>query len=353
MRRHWTLFAFLLLTAYTPGAAEAQLEISSRASSIRIGGRSQAQYSVSSVPGADNDFFFRRVRLLADITVNDFVSARIQPDFAGGKAALQDTYIRLAFSSAFRLSVGQFKRAYDLFEMSSSTDLSLIERDARIEGISSCAGVGSVCSYSRLTESLGFAGRDQGVRFEGSSGRVSYQATITNGTGVNVADENDAKSYSARFTVGPAVDVRMSGQVALHDYRCDCDERTGRAKGWGADIEIGGWREGFLLMGAVTGGDNWKILDVENDAATFLAAQVVASYFHAIDSGRLSGIEPLLRVSLGEPDTGVDSNGATVITPGLMLYFEGKNKIGANLDLYSPRAGESELSFKVQTFVYF
>lgn len=352
MRRRQTLFVLLLLTAYVPGAADAQLQISSRASSVRIGGRVHAQYSASSVPGADNDFFLRRVRFTADITVNDFVSGRIQPDFAGGKTALQDTYIRLSFSSAFSLSLGQLKRAYDVFELFSSTDLSLIERDARIEGVSHCAGVESVCSYSRLTESLGFAGRDQGVKLDGSSGRVSYQATITNGTGVNVADENDAKSFSARMTVEVAADVRVSSQLALHDYEYG-DNRTGRAKGWGADIEIGGWRDGFMLVGAVTGGDNWKLLDAGNEAATFLAAQVVASYYHPIDSAKLSGIEPLLRVSLGDPDTAVDSNGATVLTPGLMFYFEGKNKIGANLDFYSPHFGESELSFKVQTFLYF
>lgn len=342
----------LLLTAYAPGAADAQLEISSRASSIRIGGRAHAQYSVSSAPGADTDFFFRRVRFIADITVNDFVSGRIQPDFAGGKTTLQDTYIRLSFSNAFRLSFGQLKRAYDVFELSSSTDMSLIERDGRIEGVSHCAGVGSVCSYSRLTESLGFAGRDQGVKLDGRSGSFSYQATVTNGTGVNVADENDAKSFSARMTVEAAADVRISSQLALHDYEYG-DNRTGRARGWGADVEIGGWRDGFMLMGAVTGGDNWKLLGAGNEPATFVAAQVVASYYRPIHAARLSGIEPLLRVSLGDPDTAVDSNGATVFTPGLMFYFEGKNKIGANLDFYSPHAGESELSLKVQTFLYF
>ncbi len=304
------------------------------------------------MPGADSDFFLRRVRLTADITVNDFVSGRIQPDFARGKTALQDVYIRLGFSSTFRLSLGQFKRAFDVFELSSSTDLSLIERDGRIEGVSHCDGVGSVCSYSRLTQGLRFAERDQGVKLDGSSGSVSYQATITNGTGINVADENDAKSFSARITAEVAADVRISGQLALHDYEHG-DTLTGRAKGWGADIEIGGWRDGFMLMGAVGGGDNWKLLDAGNEAATFLAAQVVASYYHPIESARLSGIEPLLRVSLGDPDTALDSNGATVITPGLMFYFEGKNKIGANLDFYSPHAGESELSFKVQTFLYF
>ena len=95
-----------------------------------------------SAPSAVNDFFFRRVRLLLDVTVGDFLSARLQPDFAGGKTQLQDAYLRLTFADDFQVSMGQFKRAFDLFELSSSTDLSLIERDGRIEGVGNCAGVG-------------------------------------------------------------------------------------------------------------------------------------------------------------------------------------------------------------------
>lgn len=346
------LAALILIALIVPRAAQAQLEVSGRAASLRIGGRAHFQHSASSLASAENDFFLRRIRFTADITVNDFVSARIQPDFAGGKTALQDTYLRLSFSSRLRFSIGQFKRAYDLFEMSSSTDLSVIERDGRVEGLSDCAGVGSVCSYSRLTEALGFAGRDQGVRLDGSSGRIGYQATITNGTGVNVADENDAKSFSGRVTVAASDGVRLSGQVALHDY-VDTSDENRFARGWGADLEVGGWRDGLLLQGSVTGGDNWKLLNAGDEAARFMAAQVVVSYYHALEGPRMAGIEPLLRFSIGDPDTAGEGNRGTLFTPGLMFYFEGKNKIGANLDVYSSQAGVSELSLKVQTFLYF
>ena len=81
MRR--TLFALLLaLTALAP-EAWAQ-SISGRAAEIRIGGRLHAQYAASSVAEADNDFFFRRARIIADVEVTDFFDARMQTDFAGG-----------------------------------------------------------------------------------------------------------------------------------------------------------------------------------------------------------------------------------------------------------------------------
>ncbi|MDH5758810.1 MAG: OprO/OprP family phosphate-selective porin, partial [Gemmatimonadota bacterium] len=229
MNRFFALAAGLALAL--PVTLSGQTEITSRAATIRIGGRVHYQYSTSSVAAAEQDFFFRRVRFIADIKFNDFLEARVQPDFAGGETELQDVYARLNFSDRFRVSLGQFKRSFDLFELSSSTDLSLIERDGRVEGVSGCAGVGGACTYSRLTEKLGFAGRDQGIRIDGSSGRVSYEASITNGTGINVADENDAKSVAGRVTFDASEKVKVSGQLAVHDYLNPGDS-VSYATGW-------------------------------------------------------------------------------------------------------------------------
>ncbi len=360
--RHRRIFLTLLLAMFAvPDVAESQFEISSRASSIQIGGRAHAQYAASSVGSVNNDFFLRRVRLIADISLNDFIAARVQPDFARGKIALQDVYVRLGFSSKFRVSVGQFKRAFDIFELSSSTDLSIIERDARVEGASGCAGVSGICSYSRLIQKLKYSERDQGIKIDGSLGRTSYQFTLTNGTGINVSDENDAKSYSGRLSLAASDKVTFSAQLGVHDYlypsvhmRTERGAHTKTARGvaWGADVEFGTWRDGSHIQASVIRGDNWKSLDSHNNEATFLTTQIVASYYSE-KSGRLAGIEPLLRLSFGDPDTALGENAGTVVTPGLMFYLHGKSKIGANLDVYSPESGDTALSFKVQTYLYF
>lgn len=327
-------------------------EISARSTNLRLGGRMHAQYSASTVPEAVNDFFLRRVRLIADISVSDFLRARVQPDFAGGKTQLQDAYVRLNLSDAFGVSVGQLKRAFDLFELSSSTDLSVIERDGRVEGVSGCTGVSGVCSYSRLTEELAFAGRDQGLRVDVTGASLSFQGTMTNGTGVNVSDDNDAKSYSGRLTAAATSGMNVSGQYGVHDH-VGADGRSAYARAWSADIEVGGWRDGLHVQAAVASGDNWKELDPAGEAATFTAVQAVASYFVPLDGQRFDGIEPLARVSYADPDGATPDDGAIIITPGLMLYVEGKNKIGFNVDVFSPRTGETEYSFKMQAFLYF
>ena len=171
-------------------------------------------------------------------------------------------YLRLNFADDFQVSMGQFKRAFDLFELSSSTDLSVIERDGRIEGVSGCTGVDGACSYSRLTEKLGFAGRDQGLRVEASVGRLSFQGTMTNGTGSNTADDNDSKSYSARLTFAATSNVHMSGQYGVHDYVAEGDVNE-YAEAWSADVEVGAWRDGLHHPGRarqgrqLEGGRRW------------------------------------------------------------------------------------------------
>jgi len=350
LRRLGLLLAVLGLVL--PSPLIAQLEVSGRAASLRIGGRVHSQYSASSIGAATNDFFLRRARLIVDLTVDDFLNGRVQTDFSGGGASLQDAYARLDFSPAFRVAAGQFKRSFDLFELSSSTDLSLIERDGRIEGYGVCSGVGSVCSYSRLTEALDFAGRDVGLRVDGSSGRLSYQASLTNGTGSNTSDENSRKSVSGRVTLDIDENVRASGQLALHDY-VDPTADDATAVAFGGDVEIGTWRDGLLVQAGLIVGDNWELDPVTEGPPSFLTFQGVASFYVPVDGERVVGIEPLARISYGDPDTGTNDDSGVLITPGFMVYIMGRSKIGANFDIYSPATGDKEFSFKVQSFLYF
>lgn len=351
MRRIF-LWSAAVVTVLAPAVLEAQNTISSRAAPLRIGGRLHTQYQGSSVDGAVNDFFIRRARLVADATFNDFVDGRVQTDFAEGGATLLDGYVRLSFDEGFRLSMGQFKRSFDIFELDSSTDLSIFERDGRIPGLSACAGVGGACSFSRLTEALGFAGRDAGLKIDGTSGTFTYQATITNGTGVGTRDENDGKSLAGRAGVAASEDLTVSANLSVHDY-VGPGADTERAVAWGADIRYGTWRDGLLVQAAVVGGDNWAALDPSDDPRDFLAFQAIGSLYRPLDGDRVTAIEPLVRVSVADPAGDVDDDGGTLITPGLMLYFMGKNRIGANLDYYVPQTGSSEFVFRTGVFLYF
>lgn len=345
-----TLASVVLLTAQVAG----QVEIKARDATITVGGRLHTQLTTSTVDGTDSDIFMRRARVYIGIVVNDFLEGRVLTDFAGGSANLQDAYMRLNFSDRFRVTMGQFKRSFDLFEESSSTRLSIIERDGRVAGVSNCEGPGGACSFSRLTEKLGYSGRDIGLKVDGAlSEKINYGFTVTNGTGINVSDENGGKSFSGRVGVEVAEGITVGANVGLHDYLDEADD-TDYGVAFGGDVDIGGWKDGLHLQAGVVTGDNWKSLDASGDAATFFTTQAVATYYLPLtDSERFSGIEPVARVSWGDPDTDIDDDGGVLFTSGLMLYVVGRNKIGFNWDIYSPQTGDTESSFKFQTFLYF
>jgi hypothetical protein len=310
------------------------------------------------VPDATDDFFFRRARVTVDIVINDFLDGKIEPDFAGGRALLQDTFFRLTFAPQARVAFGIFKRAFTTFDVSSSTDLPIIERNAAIEGTDLCAGVGGICSLSQLTQGLSLDGRDMGLRLEGTHGGLVYQTTVTNGPGNNVPDENDAKSVSARLGYRFTDGFLITAFGAMHDAMvCSVDQlgpcedanlETQYFPAYGADLEIGTWREGLHVLAAVVAGENWQV----DEAPDFLTAQVLASWYQPM-GGRFAGIEPHLRLGWGDGDRTTANDAGFLATPGLMLYVSGRNGIAADLDYYKPDLGDSEMSFKVQTFLYF
>lgn len=354
LRRFAIVLGLAAIALTTPQFVVAQTTISARSATLRIGGRLHAQYQTSSIDASNDDFFIRRARVNIDMAFNDFFSGKVLTDFASGRATLLDAYVTLDFSDEFRFSAGQLKRAFDLFELVSSTDLSLIERTGKIGGYDSCTGVGSVCSYSRLTEELDFAGRDAGIRVDGSTGAISYQATMTNGTGVGTPDANDGKSLSGRVSVAASEDLTVSFNVGRRDYLDPAPgNETAGAVAWGGDAQLGTWRDGLLVQAGVVGGDNWQALDIQDDPEQFLALQVAASFYHPVDGDRIVGIEPLARLSVGDPNRSLDDDSGTLITPGVMFYLMGKNKIGVNLDYYSPQTGDSEWSLRFGTFLYF
>ena len=345
----------LLLAGFgVPTQLAGQAEITARSANIRLGGRLHSQMATSSADGAKSfDFFNRRARLTIDVSVTDFLDARVQPDFGGGGIDLKDAYFRMNFSPEFRLSFGQFKRSFDLFELDSSTDMVVVERTGRIAGVGGCTGIGSVCSLSRFTEALEYSDRDVGIKVDGSlSETVYYQATLTNGTGTRGADENSGKSFAGRLSFEVADGVILSGNVSHHDY--DQDPGTGRGTAFGGDLEIGDFRDGTHFQFGVIAGENWLAEDAATgDGPTFVTAQAILSHYRPLSGGRLEAFEPVARLSWGDPDGDVDDDGGILFTPGVFLYVLGRNRIGTSLDIYSPQTGDTEFGLKIQTFLYY
>ncbi|MDH3369454.1 MAG: hypothetical protein OEO17_16580, partial [Gemmatimonadota bacterium] len=86
----------------------------------------------------------------------------------------------------------------------------------------------------------------------------------------------------------------------------------------------------------------------------FLSTQVIVTYKFAVaENPFISHVEPVGRVSWGDPDTDLADDDEWLFTPGFVVYFSGRNKIGVNFDVWSPGAGSTETSLKVQAYLHF
>ena len=341
--------------ATAPGGAQ---EIRARSgSTVTVGGRVQVQYEASSAADSVSSFSVRRVWVTIDGRVSDRVGGRVQ--FNADGASVLDAYLELSHSPALKIQVGQFKRAMSYFWLAANADLPMIERDARVSGVDHCPGVGRVCSFGQLTWALGLDAYEPGILATGrfGGGNLGYRVTLTNGEGM-APDVNTAKSASGRLSLFPAEGTRLSAYLAL-DETLGSDGQTMSVPAYGAELEIGSWRNGpHLLVNGLTG-RNWRA----GDNAEFAAFQLLGLWYRPLESSAsVSAVEPMLRFSWASTERGSDANGSgdvsgTVITPGFMVYFAGRNGIAANLDYYTSddlgKDGGSEWSFKLQAFAFF
>ena len=349
------------LAAVAPARLPAQLRLPEGVTG-RLSGRLHVQFNTTSVDSAGgeavpaSETLIRRARLTFDVTLNDLISARIEPDYETGNSfSLRDAYVRFSFDPAVRATVGQFKRPFDLFELTSNTRILVIERTGSIRGVDGCGPLATVCSFSALTEDLGYADRDLGLLVDGTlpGDRIRYAVAVTNGAGFNTRETTGNKQFTARLSVTPIRDVVVSVNGARKDYVHPVSGADRFATGWGADVEIGNYTSGPHIQAGIVGGGNWTIGTTDTEVGSFLAGQVIATYQAVLGHRYLRGIEPVARVSFGDPDTDVADDGGWLVTPGLIVHFGGRNAWHNNLDLWMPQVGSNEMSFKSQMFFFF
>jgi hypothetical protein len=324
-----------------------------------LGGRMHYQWNTTSIdqeeaaadaPIATSTFETRRVRLSIDVQVADWIRGMIEPEFAMGRLALRHAYMAFELDSALVVRAGQFKKPFSLVLLTSSARLPVIERGVRIRGLDAVLqreggetlrhvrGEMLVGEHFTLLDAQRYAAYEMGVALEGRRGPLGWSAGVFNGTGTDMPDENDALSAAARlswtfaaaspFVVGAAWSRRALNWPAPSA----AETRTGDA--FAIDAELGSFRRGLWVIAEAAIGDN---LATEE---RFAGAQLVTSYFVPTGGARVEGIEPLARVSWGDPDRSIDGDEGLLLTPGVNLYFAGGNRLMLNWDVFVP-AGDA------------
>lgn len=362
MRGSVTVLVTLIAGLASPFAVAAQ------GISVRFTGRIQIQYNTTNVTESDlieetstrspviaaSTFETRRIRLAALIDAGNGVTGMIEPDFAGAGVSLRNVWMNIEVDSAFALRFGTFKRPFGLISLTTSTMIPLIERGIRVRGSHDAIGIlddaGAAPVLARLDgdvvlgeeqellDRMGYQGYDMGMAAHGTLGRLGYMVGLFNGTGPDAHDETDGKGISGRVTyrLASGVPIAFGTGVSYQEKAID-GPVTADGVAFEIDAELGAFRRPGLhvLAEAVTG---------ENLAAgeRFLAAQAAATFFVPTRSPRVEGVEPAGRISWGDPDRTIEGDEGLLITPGINLYFAGRNRLMLNWDVFVPRGDRFE-----------
>lgn len=403
MRRTLILSAFCL-SVLIPGAAFGQSQPSIKYETddvtLTFHGRLQLEGWSSScsgfVPGLPEndpdsacdegappfDIFLRRARTSIEAGLFDFLDVKLQLDFSGfDDVAIKDGYARLNFFPALKVRFGNMKRPFDGFQLTSSTQMIIIERDLDIPGVPSLRAL----SLDELTTRFRASDRDVGIELSGdvAGGRVSYWVGYFGGQQIQEALDTLPNADSrgqwigrvqANLEVGKLpLDVAVAGAVTDRPFVTD-DGVTFTGKYftnlelW---LQLGGFNEGPLLQGEYVYGQNpfenrqGDILDFP-PTDEFARAQTFQvntgwrfltrpkDYQGSIAKRPIEAIQPVFRVTWADPNTDLDRDDNWGITPGVQIFFYGRNKLALNWDvaLFSDDTSSAS-SFKLMLQGYF
>lgn len=337
------------LAAALPIAAQqtAGPKLTVNATEIEISGRVQTQFNTTTVEGEPpSEFLLRRVRLEVAVKISDLVSGEIQPDFAGERVSVKDAFLKLTFSPAVAVLVGQAFRPFSLLEQTSSRRMLPIERGAAIRGI-------DALDENELVSDLDYGGRDLGLQVRGApTGAplgLEYAAGIFRGPLQGRVGPESTHQLAARISVAPFSRTRVgAGWSARHFSREISDGfELKRGSAWEVDLEYGSFEPGIHFLGEVAFGGFEPFAD-----ASFSGAQAWLGYRTQPLGKIIAGVEPILRASHGAVSGTVaapEEHGGTLLTPGLNVYLGGWNRLMVNYDVWLPNGSRAtDGSFKAQ-----
>lgn len=342
----------LALAAHAPAAAQVEPAgpvVKINAAQIEIGGRVHTQFNTTSVDEVQpSDLLLRRVRLEATVRVNDLITGRVQPDFAGDRVSVKDAWLRLDFAPGLQLLAGKAHKPFSLLEQTSSNRILPIERGLAIRGLR------NGFDEFALVSGLKYSDRDVGLQVLGKPAGAplgfAYQAGAFAGPLNDKVGAQDSYQFAARASVSPVRNVRLGTAWSSRDFArplgADQDPELQRGHAFQLDAELGTFAPGFHFLGEVVRGDFDPFA-----GADFTGAQGWLAYRTRPLGSRVTHVEPVLRASWArvEDDAAGRELGGLLLTPGVNVYFTPLNRVMFNYDVWNPRDdGETARSFKAQ-----
>jgi phosphate-selective porin len=240
------LFAILIiLSALTSNQLYAQgcMEPASSSGGVSVIGYIQPEFKVAfngenadGTSANDMGFYFRRARLGVTGNIPYDFSYYVMAEFSSFQNGpyLLDAFVTYnRFKPWFKISMGQFKKPFGL-EL----------------GATGCQDLYTI-NRSKVVNELTSPDRDLGIMLSGSTGTkkffglekeniLSYVLSVTNGTGKNVYDIDQAKDFIGRLVIAPYEFISVGGSYHFGKQKNpdptvkDMDERMR----YGADITL-------------------------------------------------------------------------------------------------------------------
>ncbi len=378
MTRTVTIVTVCLLM--TSAAATAQT-IQAGNLSVKLGGRMQEQFSTTGVAEVDliaagrppaapipaTMFEMRRLRLAAELAYGDMVTGKIELEYAMARLQTRDAWMNLAIAPAFQLRFGQFKKPFSLLQLTSSTRWPIIERAARIRGLQErlsadnadsvlTAFQGSVVipEEQNMLDLFSYQAYDLGAAVLGTVGRFGYTVGVFNGPPSDRTDDTNGKSLAGRATLRLPVSVPLTlgAGVSTREVRLrtvpSILTRDGVA--FEVDLELGDFRRpGIHIMAEASTGTNLGV------AEEFAAAQLIGAWFQPVTGQRFEGWEIAGRVGYGDASRAIEGDDALFLTPGVNIYFTGRNRLMLNWDVFLPQGAsfQNANAIRAQAQIYF
>jgi len=328
------------------------------------------------------DLFIRRAYTTVEAEIVDFLDIKLQLDFSGFEdVAVKDAFARLNFFPALKVRFGNMKRPFDGFQLTSDTEMIIVERDLDIPGVPALRAL----SLDELTTRFRASDRDVGIELSGdiAGGRISYWAGYFAGQQIQesldtLPNADSRGQWMARVQANlrlgrMPLDVAVAGAVTDRPFVTeDGVTFTGKyftnLELW---LQLGGFNQGLLLQGGYVYGQN-PFMNRQGDILDFLPTDEFAraqtfqvqsgyrfvtrpkDYTGSIARRPIEAIQPIFRVTWADPNLDIDEDDNWGLTPGIQVFFYGRNKLALNWDVALFADGTNPASsFKLLLAGYF
>ncbi|MBQ0057294.1 MAG: porin [Bacteroidales bacterium] len=201
-------------------------------------------------PTRGGGFSQRLIRLYVDGTILKDFKYRIQLQTNNDGFHMKDFFVEWAHYDFFKVKVGQFKRAFGFENPMNPWDISTGDYSLMTKYLT---GHNDYLGTDADTKGSANGGRDQGIQVQGDFLKVSnnsskdqyylfhYQLMVSNGTGINCADNDAKKDITGTLQIQPIKNFYIGAFGWKGTYRSGGKEYDRKRAAFGAKYENKGW----------------------------------------------------------------------------------------------------------------